>query len=76
MVNRYESFGIVDSDTVSLASEQFIGQIEVKDNGLSINCDYWTVLEQIKNEARKTAVTSFALTNIKNLRPLEAVVTK
>jgi hypothetical protein len=54
MVNRYESFGIVDSDTVSLASEQFIGQIEVKDNGLSINCDYWTVLEQIKNEARKT----------------------
>lgn len=54
MVNDYESFGIVDSDTTKIDFENYIGQIEVKDNALSTNCDYWTIIEQIKNEARKS----------------------
>lgn len=53
MVNTYESFGIIESDKINFDQENYLGQIEIKDNFLSINCDYWTIIEKLKTEARK-----------------------
>lgn len=53
LVSSFESFGIVENDSIGFDETDFIGQIELKDNSLSINCDYWTIIEQMKTEARK-----------------------
>lgn len=54
IIQPHESFGIVESDTINFDNEQFIGEIEVKENGLSIDCDYWSIIEKIKKEARQS----------------------
>lgn len=53
MVSSFESFGTVENGTNGFEKADFIGQKELKDNSLSINCDDWTMMEQVKREARK-----------------------
>lgn len=39
----YEPFALFEKDTVALKSSQLIGEIEIKDSGFSLRCDYETV---------------------------------
>lgn len=52
-VESQESFGVIESDTVSFDRSKFLGQVQIKDNGLAVNCDYNSVLELAKTEARQ-----------------------
>ena len=49
----YESFAIIESDTAGLAGQKFIAELEIKDAGLSVNCDYETVKHLAEEKARK-----------------------
>lgn len=49
----YEPFALIEKDTFDRTASKFIGQIEIKDSGFTLSCDYETVKKMAKEEALK-----------------------
>jgi len=53
-LSETESFLVItEEDTIDISSAEVIGEIRIKDNGLSFNCNYETVLALATKEARQ-----------------------
>lgn len=61
----YEPFAIFELDTINRAQFIKLGQIEIKDNGLTLICDYETVKRIAKDEALKLGGNSYVITEHK-----------
>lgn len=52
-VQDYEAFAtFTDLDTINLVNEQVIADVQIKDVGLTINCDFETALELAKEKSK------------------------
>jgi len=58
----YEPFAIIETNTIDRTLHQPIGQIEIKDGGLTLQCDYETVKKLAKQEALKLGGNCFVIT--------------
>lgn len=57
-----QPFAVIEKDTVDFSSEQLLGTVEIKDNGLSIHCQYEKVMAKAKQEALKMGGNCLVLT--------------
>jgi|GEM_PF-565443 len=62
---EYEPFAIFEADTIDRSNVTLLGQIEIKDSGLSLNCDYETIKRLAKTESLKLGGNSFVITEHK-----------
>lgn len=62
---EYEPFAIFEADTIDRSNVKLLGQIEIKDSGLSLNCDYETIKRIAKTESLKLGGNSFVITEHK-----------
>ena len=61
----FESFVVFEiSDTIKYSQSQVVGEIKIKDSGLTVNCDYVTIIniavEKAKTLGRKTGESKVA----------------
>jgi len=61
----FEPFAIIETDTIDRSEVKLLGQIEIKDSGLSLNCDYETIKGIAKTESLKLGGNSFVITEHK-----------
>jgi hypothetical protein len=61
LTKSHEPFAIVEQDTLS-AANQLLGTIEIKDKGLTLNCDYETVLRMAEDKAKALGGNCLVLT--------------
>lgn len=62
----YEPFALIESDTIDTNAMQLIGQIEIKDGGLTLNCGYETIKKLAKEEALKIGGNCLVITEHRN----------
>ena len=58
----YEPFALIETDTLDISFLKPIGQIEIKDGGLTLNCDYETIKKLAKEEALKLGGNCLVIT--------------
>lgn len=58
----YLPFAIIENDTTTFDINQKIGKIEIKDSGLSTNCDFMDVKSLAKKEALKMGGNCYVIT--------------
>lgn len=58
----YEPFALIETDTIDRSLMKPIGQIEIKDGGLTLNCDYETIKQLAKDEALKLGGNCLVIT--------------
>jgi len=58
----YEPFAIIEKNTIDRTLHQPIGQIEIKDGGLTLQCDYETIKKLAKEEALKVGGNCYVIT--------------
>lgn len=61
----YEPFAIIELDTIDKTSVQYIGHIEIKEAGLTTNCEYETILKIAKKESLKLGGNCLVITEHK-----------
>lgn len=65
-VKPYESFAVLHSDSVSIASTYLLGDVSIKEKGLTQDCQYHQVLNLAKEEARKNGANVLMITEHKH----------
>ena len=58
----YEPFALIEEDTIDRSMNQPVAQLEIKDGGLSINCDFQTVKQLAKTEALRLGGNCLVIT--------------
>ncbi len=61
----YEPFAIIEEDTIDRSLNKPIGQIEIKDAGLTLNCNFITIKKLAKIEALKLGGNCLVITEHK-----------
>ena len=64
---NYLPFAIIETetDTINQNQNEILGKIEIKDSGLSINCDFESIKEIAKKESLKLGENCFVITEHK-----------
>ncbi len=58
----YEPFAFIELDTFDKNAFKPVGQVEIKDGGLTLNCDYETIKKLAKEEALKLGGNCLVIT--------------
>ena len=58
----YEPFAFIESDTIDKSQWMAIGKIEIRDGGLTLNCDYETIKKLAKEKALKLGGNGLQIT--------------
>jgi len=58
----YHPFAVIEKDTMDGLQQTLIGNIEIKDKGLTLNCDYNTVLKLAEDKARELGANCLIVT--------------
>lgn len=58
----YEPFAIFEKDTLDLRTNQLLGEIEIKDSGFSLRCDYETVKGMAIKQAKEMGGNCLVIT--------------
>ncbi|MEL6636302.1 MAG: hypothetical protein AAFW73_00430 [Bacteroidota bacterium] len=61
----YEAFALLKKDTIAFPTDQLLGTIAVKDQGLSINCDFESVVALAEAQARQLGGNCLVITEHK-----------
>jgi hypothetical protein len=61
----FEPFVCIEQDTVALVNPEFLSDIEIKDNGMSVNCDYGTVKALAMQQAKSLGGNCLVITEHK-----------
>ena len=61
----YQSFGIIESDSIRIDDYEFLATIQIKEKGFTVNCDYQTVKRLAVSKARELGGNCLRITEHK-----------